>query len=398
MSYFRNVQSFGLAQAVAAILAFFYSMIAARLLGVAEFGLFQGLMGIYAIAASFVIPLNLVALHYAAENSTVGKSRLYREILALALLTSCLSGLGVFVAGYWIVPGYGLQSFRPLFAVGGLVVTTGVLTVLYGFLQGENHYAQFSLNKMAQAAACLLFGIPLMMSGHGVLGALEGYILGMAAVIGFLLFRFRLLVPDFHFSYLRREIKSVSSILIVLSVILLIDNGPMILARLRFSETSSGIYGAVYNLRNAMWPFAFAIILPLYSHMKSKTPEKNIFRKGFLLTALFSAIFMAVGFLFPEYLLKLLYGKDYLPAAPYLGWYGMALFAEMVCMLMMFRCLAEGHFPLAGLAGGLLVFAVGILLSGNSLAGLIGVQALSALVCTLFSVKKPKGERAPAKN
>ncbi|MDD5671228.1 MAG: hypothetical protein PHN49_06295, partial [Candidatus Omnitrophica bacterium] len=63
MRYLRSVGIFTIAQAAAAILAFFYALIAARLLGVVQFGLFQALMGIYGLLAAFSMPLNLATVH-----------------------------------------------------------------------------------------------------------------------------------------------------------------------------------------------------------------------------------------------------------------------------------------------------------------------------------------------
>ena len=66
MFYLRNVGLFAIAQMVSATLAFLYTVLVARYLGVEKYGLFQALMSFYGLCLAVTVPLNLATVHCVA--------------------------------------------------------------------------------------------------------------------------------------------------------------------------------------------------------------------------------------------------------------------------------------------------------------------------------------------
>ena len=335
--FLKDVAVFSAAQAIAGVALLGYTCISARLLGRADYGLFQAVMGIYGIFIVVGSPLNIVTLHLVAKAKSDAKPFALGALVRVALVIGGACSLLVIVLSSYFANVLHIETLWPFVSLAGLVVAAPLLTTFYGGVQGRSQYSFFSIAKIAESLLVVGLGTALIVAGAGVAGAVSGYFGGMALVSLFFLTR-RDLYSFRKGSYSTHiDLYSVTKPLAVFGALLFVANAPMIVARARLTEEAAGLFGALYSLRSVVLPFAFAVALPLYSRTVSGHGEPRMVLKAFLLVIMLAGAFLAVGAISPRWFIQTLYGSDFVEASAYMTTYGFYLLLHMICMVVMFR-------------------------------------------------------------
>ncbi|MBN1673867.1 MAG: oligosaccharide flippase family protein [Kiritimatiellae bacterium] len=340
--FLQDVGLFALGHAFAGLVMVLYVFTAARLLGPAEFGLFQSVMGAFGILIAAGSPLNIAAVHSVASAPDAGKPAVLGGLLRVGL------GVGAALACcVWLCRPLlaGLTRSRlvlPLLPLSALVVAAPLLTTFYGAIQGRNRYGLFMLLKTGESLLVLVFGTLLILGERRAGSAVGGYACAMWVALLFFLTRRNLYsVRHATFCRNREEFRALLRPLAVLAFLLLTNNYPMIVARSRLPADTAGLFAALFALRNLVLPFAFAVAVPLYSRTVSGSAEAHVFRKALIVTSGVAVGFMATAHLCPLPFFRLVLGPPYLPAAGYMGFYGIGLLLSMLCMVILFRWAAS---------------------------------------------------------
>ncbi|MDD5217241.1 MAG: oligosaccharide flippase family protein [Candidatus Omnitrophica bacterium] len=378
MRYLRSVGIFTIAQAAAAILAFFYALIAARLLGVVQFGLFQALMGIYGLLAAFSMPLNLATVHCVGISAPDKRRCVAGEFLRLAIYVSALCAIAVAFFSPAIMQVLRTGSVWPVLWLAALLVTTALLTTFFGILQGIQSYGQFSIAKVAHPLMTLILGSLLMLWGKQVSGAMAGYTMGMTFVLIYLFIQRDLYEWGKGFQHIRDELRSIAWIIATFGVLLLMDNAPIIFARAYLTEEQSGTFGALYSLRNVVWAFAFAVSFPLYAHLISGEKGRATVMQALILISALAIVFIAAGWICPQWLFRTLFGEPFIGAADYMVPYGFSLWLQMAAMIFMFYQVAKGMMRAFHLILPAVVLLLMLLVFKTQVTDLIVAQMISA--------------------
>ena len=231
-----------------------------------------------------------------------------------------------------------------------------------------------------------------MLLGWGPSGTILGYTLSMLGISMFFLFQQKLFVFRKNgFSLIRKELLSITKIALVFGALSLIDSLPMITARIRLDNNLSSIYGALYNLRNIIWPFAFAVTIPFYSQTLSDSEEKNVLGKALLLMFVLGGGFIGISLFFKELVFDTLYGKSFVQAAKFMPLYGVSLLMQMLMMVLMFHNIAKNTLRMTHLTIPLLCLMAGLIIKGTHIQGLIEIQIIVAAVYfVIIAVRKIK--------
>jgi len=318
-------------------------LVCARLLeDMGEFGLFQAIMGLYGLVIAVGSPLNLATVHSVGGCPEESRDRVQGTMLQLAAIVG-LAGAGVaLLLSPALSVAMHVGSVWPFFCVSCLLFISPVLTTLYGGLHARNLYGKFAYLKTAESLLILLLGTLLMVAGFGVSGAVLGYALAMVTATAFLVMRPGFLCIRKPWPLVGEVLRSSGRPLLVSVVLLIVVNCPMLIARCRLSEDCSGCYGTVFSMRNLVFPFAFAVAVPLYSRTIGEEREHGILGKTVLWVCILGAGFIGIGLGLPELFITTLYGSQYREASPYMCWYGFYLLLHMVSMVLMFYLSARG--------------------------------------------------------
>jgi len=379
MRFLKRVGIFSFGQLMAAVLSFVYTLLAARMLGVEKYGLFQACLGLYGLTTVFSLPLNLAALHCVGQSHEAQRSRMLGEFVWIACAVSGIITLCLFLFAPWIRMKFDASSNATVISVASLVLPTAILTTYFGYLQARHKYWFFAWVRSLQFALGLGVGYLLMRESPSVFHAIMGYVAGMSAVTVYLLIKFP---PDLRvkrFDHVRKELSAVAWILGVLGTTLMIENLPMVVGRVRLDSVESGHYGALFNLRNTFRPFAMAVIFPLYSHLLENKHDTKLMKKAMGLMALQGGAFVLAGILMPEFIFRTLYGEAFVRASDYMASYGGVMMLLMIAMTHMFYQIAMRTLNLIELAVPVVVLVAGIIFFGNTINGILWVQLCSSI-------------------
>ncbi len=379
MIFLKNVGLYSLGQGAAAVLGFFYMVVTARMLGVSDYGLFQAMLGIYGISAIFTFPLNLASLHCVSVTSEDQRPQVSGEFVYLALIVSGACTAILLLLSPLLIRTLQAETIFPFILTGLLIMATGLITVIFGVLQGMERYKEFSLARAIQSFICLILGVGLMSLRWGVTGAVAGYALSMGITFLYFVIQPQYCVLKTGFSHVKKELASIIWIVIVLALILSVENIPIIVGRATLAPVESGIYGAIHNLRHIIWPFAFAVSLPMYSSLLNNPGDKKTLRHALFLTLGLGGIFIVGALFFPSLIIKTLYGEEYIKAANYFMLYGIALLLQMLFMIFTFYHVAKKSMKIYYLLFPPIIFISMLLLYNTSITGLICAQIATSL-------------------
>ncbi len=376
-SYTRDVLHGSIAQAVAGAAGFSYTVLTARWLGRADFGLFQAVMAIYGVLMTVGALLGGVAVQRLAAASAgqreVAVSRMVR--IAVALGGAC--AVLVLVAAPVMVRLLQADGPGVLLALAALIAAAVILATVYGCLQGANRYSGFMYAKCAESILFVGCGALFIGLGGGAWGAVLGYATAMSITAAVLLRR-----PGWcrwsaaHDSSPAAR-GSPLTLLAIYGALFFVVNCPAIAARMRLSADQAGLYGVLFSLKNAVLPFVFALCLPLYSRGISQHADAGNGRRALGVAALLCGGFCLVGWLWPQWIVTRLFGGDYCDAAPFVLMYGGFLTVHVLSMVWMFGQAGQGRLRAHLLIVPLGVAGLSLVAGPASISSLILIQALA---------------------
>jgi O-antigen/teichoic acid export membrane protein len=154
----------------------------------------------------------------------------------------------------------------------------------------------------------------------------------------------------------------------------------IIFARHFLAPQEAGWYGALSTLGKIIYflvsPLSL-VLFPMASRKKSQEEKSDrLFRFSFSLAILIAIFLTAAYFLFPNLILRVFYGEQFLPAATYLGLFGVFLsFYSLAYFLGNFMLSQEKTKPVAFLPFlALLLQVVLILFFHESILAILGVS------------------------
>ena len=161
----------------------------------------------------------------------------------------------------------------------------------------------------------------------------------------------------------------------------------ILLAKHYLLPTEAGFYAALSVLGKIIFFASSNISYVLFPVIAERTSQKTHSHKlvyGALLGVFVLSVCVTLGyFLFPRFVLLLLFGASYYPAAPYLGWFGVFLTLYSLCQLLVTTLLGRGDMKVwlfVGLAA--ISQIVTITWMHNGIAALISVNI--SIMLSLF--------------
>ncbi|MDA0321735.1 MAG: oligosaccharide flippase family protein [Verrucomicrobia bacterium] len=356
--FLRDITVFSAGSLVVGMLYMLYAILTARLLGDAEYGLFQALMGLHGMAMTLGLVLNVGTLHVVSTAQDTHKAQALGAAMRVALFFGVILCGALALASPIASRFLGADSVFPFVALGLMVFTNIILETLYGGLQGRNQYGVFSMARAIDAIMTMGLGVLLIVSGFSAAGAVGGYAISMGIVCMALLRRRGLYEPNAGIEPVRKEMRGLRQPLAVALALMVVSNVPMLVARARLPEAMAGHYGVLFGLRFGVLTFAMAAAWPLYSRSVSGDGEPGMLRKALATVAVPGIGLLGVSVVAPRLFIGILFGEGYLPAADHLSGYAVYLLAHGLCMVLMFHRAASGS-----LRGWTLVPPVSVVLS-----------------------------------
>ncbi len=333
-----------------------------RLLGPADFGVFNSVSSIVMAATS----LTMVVTNAAAKEliglgkAPGGQRRFYQVMLGRAALGSGVLALGLTLLARPMAAYLKLEDLRPMYICAGTIFVLYIMAFLNGMLQGLLRHRPLS---MAHSLNCLLRLVFVLLLvgwlGLGYNGALAASLLGFGLALAYY---FPVIsralgpapaaveLPAGSQGRMLRESLGLALMWTYLSVIGSVDSP---LVKHFLSDYETGVYSVAAVLgRIALFIPSFFLYMLFPEVVKSESEGRSAARKTMLLAGLTLAVsggFAAVVNLAPGFIVTRLFGEAYASAA------GLARVISCSMALLAVLCVVFNYFAARGRYGFLCV-------------------------------------------
>ncbi|HRZ95673.1 MAG TPA: oligosaccharide flippase family protein [Candidatus Moranbacteria bacterium] len=321
---------------VASALNYIFHLAVGRMVSVTVYGEVESLISLVSIisvpAGSLAMLITKFSAGNKADNDRAGSHRLlnyYNKKIAVYGLPILLVAI---ILSPFLKDFLKIESVVPLFIVWFMMLLSFFGAVTGGVLSGWQKFTQSSWGGVWGAFFKLVSFLIFIRIGFGLNGALGSFAVGsLASYIISLYF--------LKFIWERKSGKKgcknktdpvflkkfIWPVLLGNLAIAILSNVDMILAKHNLDPDLAGQYGALTIISKIIFFVTGVMATVLFSMSSEDSHKKNSSRatlkQAFLLTFLASAAALIFYYLFPEFIMSLLFGNKYVNVAPYLIWF-----------------------------------------------------------------------------
>lgn len=340
MSFYKRISQSQLARgslllfagsSVASFGNFIFNLIMGRLLTPNEYGSLGAIFSLIVLISVPLTFLNMVIVKLVSEywgNREKGKI-----VFLLSYLTPRVYQAGfiltviMFLASGWIMQFLKLYDFLPLFILVLCFLFTGPLLLNKSVIQGTLSFIYPAANGIIEVVIKILVATILVFNNFGLVGAMAGVFVGSLTRYFLTVFQIRIIL-----SHVEKEKISMSFFPLIKTIIpifmgnlalIILFSVDMILVRHFFPESQAGEYAALLTVGRIIYFVVGPIITVMFPIVSSRAKNgiSYIFPLlGTLVMSLSLAVLLITSyFLFPEFIVRVLFGSKYSGIISYLG-------------------------------------------------------------------------------
>ncbi len=383
---------------VGSVLNYVFHLVVGRYVSVEVYGEAESLISLIAIISVPAATLSMVATKYAAEGKAENNTAGSREISRYLNRKVFVYGLPILAGAIILTPFMGrflrIQNNFSLIIIWLSMFLSFFAAINSGILGGWQKFKEASVTGVWGALIKLVAGIALVRVGFGLNGVIGSFALGILAayIASVAALKFIFVKKDavagisgkttIQFRSLKKYVMPVFAGNLAITIL---GNADMILAKRNLDEVSAGQYGALTVVSRIIF-FSTGIIASVLFSMSAENNHKGNSSRTILLASLFlvgasSFVATAVYFLYPEWVLGLLFGDKYQDVASYLGWFAVsvALFSLSNVIFQYLLSLHKTRIAYALLAVALFTMGV-IFMYGKSIYDILVILIISQAV------------------
>lgn len=314
------------------VLNFLFRFVTARLLGPAEYGTL-------AVIISFTLILSVSneaiqnlfskkTSEIKGEKEYLGKIKyLIKKSLRKSTKIAAILFVLLVIVSIILSEIFKIKLF--LFAIASLLIFHAFYSsVLKGILQGEKKFFDLGIVSIFESLLKLILATLFVLLGAGIIGAVGGMVLGIFLSVLILFYISRKRFKEREVKVKLNKIYTQSTPYFIITIVtLLMLNIDIFLARIYFNPEMMGLYAVLSDMGKILFFATVAIgnvMFPLTSEKNNKKPRKDFFKALSLMffMGLLGVIFFS---LFPEQIVQILFGEEYISIAQYIMYSGIAL-------------------------------------------------------------------------
>jgi len=323
-------------------LNYVFQLIMGRMLGPIDYGTMAALLSVFIVFGVPASTMSTIVTKFTCDYKA--KDNFTSVFSLLAKMSKGLLWLGVAICAFFIFGGSLLASFLKIPTVLPIVLL-GILFLYYfpavindAVLRGLLKFPFLSANSVLSGILKLGISVLLVYLGLNVAGVIVAILVSylIPYLITFLPLRFLWRHKADGASLHWKEIVSyaIPAFSSNLGLMLMITMD-VILVKHFFDPHQAGLYSALAVVGKIIVFISSPVTMVMFPLVAERYAKGGAYKRIFLQTLLIisasSLILIAIYFLFPESLLNLFFGAEYLPAAPYLGWFGIFIFLYALC-------------------------------------------------------------------
>ena len=376
---------------IANFIGYLYHLIIGRLLGPASYGELAAtisLIGLFTISFNFLATVIIKFISSSKEKDYENLlSWFFQKALILGVLISCI----VLLTSPWISRFIKVE-LKVIYIIAPILFFSICILVLRSFLQGLVKFKLVAFLTGFEMFLRLVSGIMLIKIGLSVFGATLGILIAIICT----LFIARLTVKKYRLFSKNYKIDKVEKIIVYTIPIFISSlafnsffSTDLLLVKHFFNSHDAGIYAAISVLGKIIFfgtaPVA-SVMFPMVSKRQAKGyGYKKIFLMSLFLVIIGAFLILLIYYLFPEIMVEILYGKNFIEAANNLVWFGlfMTIFSITSVFISYFLALNKTivSYFVALFA---LVQVIGIWFLHNSILQVITISIISISILLLI--------------
>ncbi|MFA6047618.1 MAG: oligosaccharide flippase family protein [Parcubacteria group bacterium] len=387
---------------VASVLNYIFHLSIGRMVDAQIYGELESLISFVSIISVPAGTLMMIVTKFAAGNKADDDKYASRQFLVWYSKKVILYGLPIFFLAVIISPFLKdflkIESFWPLIIVWFMMLLSFFGVAPGGLLNGWQKFTESSWAGVWGALTKLVSALILVYLGFSLIGAVGGFALGMLAsyVISLYLLRFIKEKKDENIDRKRRMSSIFSKnylwpILMGNLAIAILSNVDMVMAKHNLSPELAGQYGALTIISKIILFVTSVIVAVLFSMSSEDNHKKNNSRTtlkyAFFLMSFISAGALVAYYLFPNFIMSILFGNKYQEASPYLIWFAISVVIFSFVNLIFQYLISIDKTKIAyGLLAISLIASIAVLLVGKDIFAIILIMIIAQLLAVLGGV------------
>lgn len=310
-------------------LNYVYHLIMGRLLGPSNYGELAALFSLNGLLGIIPGSLSLVIIKYVSSSKTdEGIEDIVRWFNKKVFLSAISLFLLIVVLAPYISSFLNIQNYLLIILTGSVFLFSIPALFNRSVLQGLLRFKQMVISVLAETGLKLILGVLFVYLGFSVGGAVgalvvggwAGWILSRMAIVDYIK-KGQIRLPQIKQFFLYSVPVLIQSVAMTS-----IYSTDLILVKHFFSPHEAGIYASLSTLGKIIFfgtgPIG-AVMFPLVAKKQSRGENYvKIFNYSLFLTIVASLTILTIYWLFPEIVIKTLYGPLYLEGANLLVWFG----------------------------------------------------------------------------
>lgn len=369
MKFFQGVRRQGLVLLAATIgggfFNYLFNMAVGRLLGPESYSVVSSLFALMVILSISGGTIQIVVARHVAKFQARGEHLIVKDLVHGSLKRMVILGvflcIGLSLGSRYVAEYLKIASVVPVLIISFLFLTALMLPVNRGALQGLENFNHYAINMLGDAVTRFLVGIGLVVVGFGVNGALVGVVLGPATMLALSFWSLKL-TGIFGQKTKAIEVTNEKTLFnwgdiyryswpVMLAIILfsLLTNSDLIFVKHFFGERETGYYAAAEIIGKIVLFVPTGVIsiimfpkaTVLHVIQKDTLP---LLKKSILATLGFCGALTIVYFCLSRPIMNILYGSEFLPGAPLLGIFGIAMTMYTLVNVLLHYFLSQRRF------------------------------------------------------
>lgn len=314
---------------------YFFHFTMGRMLGPSDYGILASLLSVLYLVSVFSGTLSTVTAKFTSDFFSAGSFGKIHLLIKKLTQKFFWAGLAVFLifllAAKFIAQFLKIESASLIIIIGAFSLILFLISLNRGVIQGLQKFGHLAINLSIEALLKLVLAIIFVILGWRVFGPLTAVLSAglFAYLISFTPLNF-LFKKSFQPIDKKKLILYSLPTLFIMLFLVSLYNADIILVKHFFSAREAGLYSALSILgkivlfapgaiTQAMFPMA------AYLRRRKKDPSK-ILKQTLILTSLIALVILISYFIFPKYLVMILFGGQYLEISSYLFFFGLIFF------------------------------------------------------------------------
>ena len=347
--FFKNNFILFCGSMIVAVFNYLYHPILGRIMSIKEFGELQVLLSLLAqmgiISMTFqIITVNIVSNQKMKDGAKEVVLMLQKIALYIILAISCL----IIIFSPYLQIFFHFDSVYP-FIILAIIPVIGLLKLFRNaILQGMHNFKELSIIQIIHSSGKLFFSVVLIYFGWSLFGAIFGIIIAQVITLvyattktmHFSNFNIRKIKID---NRIKKELQYGFLIAIVILNIIFLYTVDIMIVKHYFSSDISGMYSGVSVIARIIFFITGSITGVLLPSIKIEDKNGNndkILKKSIFLVLSLGGTTLAIFSLFPEFIINILIGNQYLDYASLLPKLSLLLFLTSLISLLSYYFLA----------------------------------------------------------